>query len=464
MLKRLMLEKKLEKTREALKAAKESRAALKKREADLETAVNQAGTDEEIAAADEAVTKLENDVKDHEKRIGNLESDIADIEKEISALEEKEPGTDPKEPTEKKPTEAEGETRMKRIGILGSMRSAERAALMAREDVTEFLQRVRAFKGQERAVTGAELTIPEVVLDLIRDNLHKYSKLITKVRLKPVPGKARQNIMGEIPEAIWTEATGIINELAFGFAQIEVDGYKVAGFIPIPNSILEDSDLNLASEIIEVLAQSIGLAVDKAILYGTGKKMLRGIVARLAQDTEPADWEKNAPAWTDLHISNLIKIDPAGKTPEEFFAELLLALGKAKANYTTGGKWWAMNTQTHAKLLAKTITFNAAGALVAGANNAMPIENGEIIELDFIPDGDIVGGYGSLYLLAERAGASMSQSEHARFIEDQTIFKGTARYDGAPIRGEAFVVINIDNKAPTTSITFAPDVANTVNP
>jgi HK97 family phage major capsid protein len=90
----------------------------------------------------------------------------------------------------------------------------------------------------------------------------------------------------------------------------------------------------------------------------------------------------------------------------------------------------------------------------------MPIEGGTIVELPFIPDNDIIGGYGSLYLLAERAGAQLAVSEHVKFIEDQTVFRGTARYDGAPVIGGGFVIVNIANVAPTTSLSFAADTAN----
>lgn len=92
----------------------------------------------------------------------------------------------------------------------------------------------------------------------------------------------------------------------------------------------------------------------------------------------------------------------------------------------------------------------------------MPIIGGEIIELEFMKDNDICGGYGSLYTLAERAGASLAVSDQVKFIEDQTVFKGTARYDGMPVIGEGFVMVNFNNEAPTTSLTFAEDVANKV--
>jgi HK97 family phage major capsid protein len=279
------------------------------------------------------------------------------------------------------------------------MSPEQRDAFVARDDVKEFLARARELGGsQSRGVTGAELGIPEVILELLRDNMYRYSKLITKVRLKPVTGKARQNISGTVPEGVWMEAVANLNELEIVFNQIEVDGYKVGGFIPIPNSTLADSDLNLSSEILDALGQAIGLAIDKAILYGSGTKMPLGIATRLAQTSKPSSWGLNAPAWTDLHTSNILKIDPSGMTAEAFFAALVLNLGVAAPNFATGGTFWAMNRKTRMTILSKAITFNASGAIVAGQMGTMPVEGGEIVELDFIPDNDIIGGFGSLYL------------------------------------------------------------------
>ena len=48
------------------------------------------------------------------------------------------------------------------------------------------------------------------------------------------------------------------------------------------------------------------------------------------------------------------------------------------------------------------------------------------------------------------------------FIEDNTVFKGTGRYDGKPIIPAAFVAIGINSVTPNATMTFAPDNANTV--
>lgn len=460
-----MLSKKIQQRKAVLGDMNTEFEALQKREEQAEQAIEEAQTDEEIKAVEEEVEAVDKEKKELEGKKAGLEEEIRGLEEELDELNKKGSESDPKVKDEQRKSEKGrgAEVRMRSTGFFKGISNEVRSAFVKNEEVKVFLQRAREMKGQTRAVTGAELGIPEVALELLRDNLHRYSKLISKVRLKPVPGKARQNIAGTIPEGVWMEAVGSLNELSIKFNQVEMDGYKVGGFIPIPNSTLEDSDLNLASEIMDALGQAIGYAVDKAIIYGTGTKMPVGIVTRLAQTASPQSWGKNAPTWTDLSTSNIIKFAGSTLTGAEFFSQLILQLGKAKANYSTGEKFWVMNSTTKAAIMAKAITFNSAGAIVSAQNNTMPVIGGEIIELEFMKDNEICGGYGSLYILAERAEASLSVSDQVRFIEDQTVFKGTARYDGTPVLGEGFVLVNFNDTAPTTSLTFATDTANTVS-
>ena len=77
-----------------------------------------------------------------------------------------------------------------------------------------------------------------------------------------------------------------------------------------------------------------------------------------------------------------------------------------------------------------------------------------------MPDGDIVGGYGDLYLLAMRSGMTIESSREVQFIQDNTVFKGKQRADGMPVIPGAFVAININDESVTTAMTFAADTAN----
>lgn len=470
MLKQILLRKKLDELRAQMTDAEETRAnlaerraALNLREEELEQAVGEVNadtTDEDKSALDEETAKFEADdvaltgeENENEETTRKLQEKIDDLQRELDELDKRSAAAAKVPEKEERKDEKIMNTR-KFFG----MNMQERDAFFARQDVKDFLTRVRDLGGQKRAITGSELLIPTVVLDILRENISETSKLYKHVNVRMVPGKARQRVMGTIPEAVWTEMCAKLNELSLSLSGVDVDGYKVGGYIPVCNALLEDSDIDLATEIISALGKAIGLALDKAILYGTGVKMPMGIVTRLTQTMDPGN-EKSSIPWTNLSASNVLAI--SGKTGIELFQALLKASGAAKGKYSMGGKFWVMNEQTKNNLIAESMSINAAGAISAGMTNTMPIIGGAIEELEFIPDDVILGGYGDLYLLVERAGTAIAQSEHVRFMEDQTVFKGTARYDGIPVIAEGFVAIGIGDTKPTAgAVTFAEDTAN----
>lgn len=455
-LKALMLRSKIDKKKKELEDLREKDADFATREAELETAIAEAETEEEQAAVQAEVEKFDAEKAAHESGKSDLETEIAGLETELAETE--------KEPNPAETTVSTGESR-KGIKEMNSrkkffgMSVQERDAFFAREDVKTFLERVKEAGLSSRSIKGADLTIPTVVLELIRENVLNYSKLINRVRLRPVSGTARQNVMGAMPEAVWTEACAALNELTFGFSQVEVDGYKVGGVIYICKSTLEDSAYNLAEEIINALCAAIGIALDRAILYGTGVKMPLGIVTRLAQDEQPSNYPATARLWEDLTETNLITI--SGKTGLALFQAIAKATKAMKGKYSRGVKFWAMNESTYTDLVVEAMSINANGAIVSAQGGIMPVVGGDVVVLsdEIIKDGNIVAGYGDLYLLAERAGSEFARSDEYRFAEDQVAFKGTARYDGVPIIAEAFIAIGI-GAAPATDSTFPGDSAN----
>ena len=481
-LKQLLLSRKLSEKQTALAEVMrkrediaQRRKELETREAELEEAVQEITeetTEEAKAAVDEAVAEFEASVaaleaEDTEaaKQMDQLEEAISILQEDLDALAAKveEASEEVQETVE--PAASEEDTTERSVSRMNTRsifhNAQQRSAFMAREDVKTFVQRVKALAHNHRSVTGGELLIPEVLLGLIREQVEASSKLLAYVNRVSVPGKARQIVMGTIPEGVWTEMCGVLNELTLGFNDAEVDGYKVGGYVAVCNALLEDNDVELVSQIVFALGRAIGLALDKAILYGTGTKMPMGIVTRLAQTAAPADYPATARTWVDLHTTNVSSITAANSTGIKLFQGLINAFGAAKKKYGAGGKFWAMNEATHMKLVAEALNFNANGAIVAGVDNTMPVIGGDIVELDFIPDNVIIAGYGELYLLAERAGTAISSSEHAMFVEDKTVYKGTARYDGMPVIAEGFIAVAIaGGSVAANAVSFTADTAN----
>lgn len=470
MLKVLMLRRSADAKKAELAELERKDADFVTREAELEAAINEVepGNAEQEEAVNAEIEKFDEEKTAHEAAKQQLSADIEGIEAEIAEIER----NAPKPPVAeiKKTEKVRGDTKMEiNIRSLPMTRRAfdalpveQRNTIVAQDDVKTFLGQLRSMRGQSRAVTGAELTIPVVFLELISENMFRYSKLLNRVRVRYVNGQARQTIAGTVPEAVWTEMCGAINELNFVFNQVTLDGYKVAGYVPVCNSLLDDNDINLASWIVEMLSESIGYAMDKAILYGKGSasRMPLGIVTRLAQENAPSDYPANAPAWTDLHETNILQIGGSDVTGAEFWSALMTATGATYTRYNRGTMFWAMNSKTYAALKSKLITFTATGDIVANLFGSLPIVTGDIDILEFMPDGDIVGGYGDLYLLAVRSGMMIESSYEVQFLQDNTVFRAKQRADGMPIIPGAFVAININDTAVTTTMDFAADTAN----
>lgn len=461
-LKVLMLRKKITEAQKKLEALRARDKEFEKREKELEKSIEEATTDEEKAVVEENVTAFDSEKSEHENEKAEVEKTIADLEADLKAAEEE--NEQPPAPA----AEGAGEQRkdvitMNRITRYKDMNLQERTAFTQKNAVQDFLKRVRNFVAEKRSVTGADLAIPTEVLELLRPEVAENSQLYSLVSVERRRGKSRLPVEGTIPEGIWMEACGNLNELELDFNMVEMDGYKVGGFFAICNATVEDSDIDLMAEIIRALAVAIAKGLDKGVIFGTGRKMPLGIATRLAQTSEPEDWDADRAPWTDLHTTNILTLNAGAQTGTAFFAALINALGVANPKYSIGKRLtWIMNHKTHIDIMAKALAFNSAAALVAGMKDEMPVIGGKIIEMDDdeMQDYEIIGGYMDVYKLVERQGAKIATSEHVRFIQDQLVTLGYARYDGDPVIGEAFVIVNYNNTAPETSATFPTDYAN----
>ena len=456
-LRALMKRREIDSLNAKLEELREKAKGHEEREAEIAQMIEDAETDEERTAVEEEITSFEQEKEETASEIADIEEKVRGIEAELSEIEEH-------QELEPKPeTNERGLTIMNKRNVFRSMEMQTREAIFEREEVRSFLGEVRSMlKGEKRAITNGGLLVPEVFIGLIRQNIEEYSKLYKHVNVRQIGGNGKVVVMGTIPEAVWTQCCANINELDLVFNDAEVDCWKVGGYFDVCNATIEDSDVDLASEIVTVLGQAIGYALDKAIVFGLGTRMPQGFFTRLAQTAQPESYPSTARTWINLSSTN-VKTIANTYTGASLIQQIVLAAGNAKGKYSRGEKVWIMNETTYTKLAAATVTTTADGQIVTGIFDRMPVVGGIIEVLDFVPDNMIFGGYLDLYLLGERSGTTLAQSEHAKFIEDRTVFKGTARYDGLPVIAEGFVAIGIDGTAPAaTGITFEPDNANTV--
>lgn len=464
-IKALMLKKKIDMRKKSLDELLAKDEEFTTRESELAKALEEATNDEEVDAVEEATAKFEEEKKAHEDEKLKFGAEIDALETELKAEEEAQEVKPVETPAEEQPkAERKVETIMSKRNIFENMDVQTRSAMFERDDVKAWVGEFRSAIAEKRALNNIGLTIPEVFLGYIRQNIENYSKLYKHVNVRSIGGTGREVVQGTIPEAVWTDCCANINELSLTWNDVETACWKVSGFFKVCNATLEDSDINLASELLTAIGQAIGFALDKAILYGKNtsahNKMPLGVVSRLAQTEAPTDYPATARPWVDLHTTNIVSITAANSTGLKLFQSILRATKAMNGKYSRGAKVWVMNEATYTELKAESMAVNASGAIVAALDGTMPVIGGVVEVLDFIPDNVIIGGYFDLYLLAERAGQKFASSEHAFFLQDATAFKGTARYDGTPVIAESFMAIGIGGTTPTAAMDFAADTAN----
>ena len=458
-IKALMLRKKIDDKKrelESLTAKRDELAAkveeLATREAELEQAITEAETDEEKATVETAVEEfkadkaaIETEQAENEQAVENLETEINELEADLAESESRQTVKameSAKAEPEKIPTISHERTNINMIKTrtFRSMTIEQREEFVAREDVQETLRQVRELMASKRSITGGDYTIGTSVLGLIRENVMDYSKLYKYVNVLTAKGNGRVIVQGVVPEAIWMECCDAINEVSITFGQVELDCYKVGAYFGVCNALIEDSDIDLLDALMVALMQGLGLAIDKAILYGTGSKMPTGVITAIADDDA-------------LALTNLIKIT-GSPTGNALFSAIIKASGVANSDYSRGEKTWIMNEKTYTELMANAVSVNSNGQIVAGVSDRFPVVGGDIIVLNFIPDNNIIVGYFDLYALLERAGIIVETSSEAKFIEDMTVLRGKARMDGKPAIVKAFAGIGL-GVDPTTSVDFA---------
>ena len=458
MLRALMLRKKIndaKKEIEALRAKEsdfEARAEeIQKRTDETAEAIEEAQTDEEKQTIEDAVKAIEDDQTALEADKAENDQKIADLEKEVSEMEEELKEVENQQRASKKsPASEESKENKTPIGVniterninkmfkvrsLNRMSASERMEFAHRESVQKTLAEVRELIKEKRTVSGANVFIGEDIFELIKENVIEYSKLYSRINAHFTKRDGRQPVEGAVPEAIWLEACGTLTELDISFGSVELDGYKVGGFFAVCNATLEDSDIDLIDIFTDALLQAIGIAIDKAIIYGTGTKMPTGAVTGIASTA-----------------SQLVTVSSSDHG-KDFFGDLVDAYAKADSKYSRGVKTWIVNDATYAKLMKEAIAVDGSGAYVAMVNGVMPVIGGDIIVLSFIPDNNIVFGYFDLYSALIKREMNVSISTECKFIEDKTVLKGVARMDGKPAITKAFVAIGI-GAAPTTEVEF----------
>jgi len=417
-LRQLLLSKKIEQRNNALAELLIEEEKIQTRSAELEAAAAEAKTDEEIIAVEEEVTKLEANKGELEEKKTKLQGEIADLEGELEQLNAKQPADQSRAKNQERGAHMAGE-----ISRQQTRKLLETGEYYERAEVREFYDKFKNL----RAVTGGELTIPNIVINRIMEIVGDFTTLYPLVDKIRVSGTARILIDTDTAAATWIEQPAPLPTGDVGtITNVDFDGFKVGKVVFVDNYLLQDSIINLDDYVVRKIARAIAKALDLAILKGTGSanKQPAGIIPAI-----PAGNKKDVTADNKLLV-NLLKNVSLIDTGDDSVGEIV-AVMKRQTYYN--------------RVLEYTINVNSEGNIVGKLPNlrqpdlvGLRVIFSQNMDLDKVMFAEM-----SQYTLVEREDISIDRSEHVKFVEDQMAFRGKGRFDGKPVKPAAFALITI---------------------
>jgi len=112
--------------------------------------------------------------------------------------------------------------------------------------------------------------VPDQVINEIIQEAPKSSVILDRAKtVRMSSQKAKQPVLATLPEAYWVDGdTGLKQTTKNTWTGLTITAEELAVIVPIPDAVVDDANVPLWDQIKPLLAEAIGLKVDRAALFG----------------------------------------------------------------------------------------------------------------------------------------------------------------------------------------------------
>lgn len=298
--------------------------------------------------------------------------------------------------------------------------------------------------------------MPYTIIERVFEDLTTNHPLLQCVEFETAPARADliYNADG-VKLAIWGKIDATITkELETGFKTIPLTAGKLSAYLPVSNGILDLGPVWLDNYVRTVLSEAIAEGLEDGIVNGNGIDKPIGMISDLdGSFSSSTGW----PAKTAQAVNAL---DPAT------YATILAQLATHPAGDGNGeDRSRAVN---EVLLIVNPATYLSKvypAVTIMGANGAyiqtFPFPT-RVIQSNAVPANKAIFGVDQKYFfgLASDQGGKIDYSDHAKFLDDQRLYKIKLYGNGTPKDNNAFYYADITNlKATLPTINTKTDGA-----
>lgn len=279
---------------------------------------------------------------------------------------------------------------------------------------------------EQRALTTASNSagsaVPTQTLNTIVDKLRQSSVLFPLVKVSYIPGNVSIVVANAKNAAAWNTEGNDGTPADDTVVKVSLAGYELIKLVEISAAASAMTIDAFEIYIAEEIGRQLGIAIENAILNGTGSGQPQGILTGITWDaTNSVSWAANAELSFDNILSGVALL-PTLYHPNAIFVMNRKALFNSvrKIKTTTGEPIFAYNAQD-----------SFAGTIFGY----------RVVVNDYIADNNILFGDFGAYYMNFAQQPSIETSIEAGFRSGKKVYRGLAVADGKPALTEAFVKI-----------------------
>ena len=276
---------------------------------------------------------------------------------------------------------------------------------------------------------GIEKLVPATVFDRVFEDLRQNHALLSEINFVNTTATTEWITRNNDVDAAWWGAltAAITKKLEMAFKKEKTDLYKLSAYVPVAKAMLDLGPEWLDRFVREILFESMAIALELAIVAGTGKDQPIGMIKNLnGAVVEGVYPDKVAVELDDLKPETLgLKVmAPLTKNGKRAVPMVLMVVNPLD--------YWS-------KIFPATTFLSATGTYVHGV---LPIP-AKIVQSVAVTQGTMIAGMAKDYFMGVGSTQKIDFSDHYKFLEDERTYIAKQYANGKPIDNDAFLVFDI---------------------
>ena len=277
--------------------------------------------------------------------------------------------------------------------------------------------------------SGTEKLMPPTIFERVFEDLRQNHPLLSQINFVNTTATTEWIMRnGDVEAAWWGALTDAIQKkLSVSFKKETTELYKLSAYVPVAKAMLDLGPEWLDRFVRQMLAESIAIALETAIVKGTGNVQPIGMMKDLDGPVTGGEYpDKTATPLNDLKPKTLGTniMAPLTKNGKRSVSNVLMVVNPLD--------YWS-------KIFPGTTVLTTNGAYVYGV---LPIP-ATIVQSVAVPEGKMIAGLANDYFMGVGSSQKLEYSDHYKFLEDERTYITKQYANGKPIDNDSFLVFDI---------------------